>query len=93
MIRKLGLGENFLRISLHVQKYYLWIGVIKPNTVTGMLFIKWHAKNKRWQGIFSKRIAAQEGVSFNDSRFTQIGGRQNIGRMCWNEGWIEEEEY
>ena len=71
MIRKLGLGDNFPRKLLCVQKSYLGIGLIEPNTEIDMLAIKLCIGNKILQGKVYKLIAVQEELGFAYSGLTE----------------------
>ena len=93
MIRILGLGDNFPRWLLRVQKSSLGLVLIEPIMEIGMLAIKIFEENKILQGELSKVMVAHEELSFIDGGLTKTVRRQNIGKMYWNEGWVEEVDH
>ena len=67
MLRKLGLGNDFPRRLLRVQKSSLGVVLIDFNAAIDMLAIKMFVGNKRSQVSVSKVMVAQEELSFVDS--------------------------
>ena len=59
MIRKVGLCNNFPRPLLCVQKSFLGVGSIEPNTSIDMIAMKLHIGNKISQVAVSKVISAE----------------------------------
>ena len=63
LIRKLGLGDNFPRKLLFVQKCCIGIRLIGPNAVICILVVKSHVGNKILQGKVSEIMSLQEEIS------------------------------
>ena len=67
MIRKLGLGDNFPRKLLCVQKKSLGVGLIVPYAVIDMIAMRLWVGNKRLQGELNNIVDVHEENSFIDN--------------------------
>ena len=93
IVRKMGLGDNFLRKLLFVKKSVLGVGLIEPKNVIDYLAIKLHVGKKRSKGELTTTTNTHEEISEDDSGIT-IRVRRKKGKFKHQKvGWIEEIEH
>ena len=59
MIKKLELGETFLRKLLHIKQLALGVGLILPETIMDSLALKVHIENRKINNKVNDNIKIQ----------------------------------
>ena len=67
-MKKLGLSIKFLQNLMHVRKNALGLGLIKLSTITAMMKVKTHMRNKRFN-----RKSIQSIQLYEESKMIKTG--------------------